>query len=72
MKWLLVACVIVAGCHRDAPSQPEPGSATSTAPAAGTHAPAAQLTAMDGARVELASVLGEHDKTVLVFYRGYY
>lgn len=75
MKWLFVACVIVAGCHREAPSQIAQGSAqstTSTAPAVGAHAPAVQLTTMDGARVALASVLGAHDKTVLVFYRGYY
>jgi hypothetical protein len=73
MKWLFVACVLAAGCHRDAPSTGQ-GSAepSSGAPAVGAHAPAVQLTTMASARIALASVLAEHDKTVLVFYRGFY
>lgn len=66
---LLVAC----NARQEAPA---PGSAaaveTGRAPAVGAHAPSVQLTAMSGERVGLDSVLSAHDKTIVVFYRGFF
>ena len=71
MKWLFLACIVAVACHRQAPGPATQGSADQ-APAVGAHAPAAQLTTLANTRVALANVLAEHDKTVLVFYRGFY
>ena len=67
---LLVAC----SARHDAPAAGSAAAAveTSKAPAVGAHAPSVQLTAMTGERVGLDSVLSAHDKTIVVFYRGFY
>ena len=60
---LLLAC---GGSHQSAPASPD------VALAVGASAPAVQLTRPSGQKVALADVLGKHDKTVIVFYRGFF
>lgn len=73
MVRLLVLSALLVACHarRDAPAtgSAEPASAT---PPVGAHVPSVQLTAISGERVALDSVIGAHDKTIVVFYRGFY
>jgi hypothetical protein len=70
MVRLLFLSVLLVGCQarHDAPAA---GSA-SASQAVGAHAPSVQLTALSGERVALDSVIGAHDKTIVVFYRGFY
>jgi hypothetical protein len=68
---LLVAC----NSHK-AKVEPTPtGSQTASAsgvPAVGAKAPDATVVKPSGEKLALADYFGSHDKTVLVFYRGFY
>jgi hypothetical protein len=66
LKRLAVVLALAAGCHHETP--PDPAKAE----AVGMKAPAGQLTGVDNKQVAMTDVLGAHDETVVVFYRGFY
>ena len=66
----IVFCLLLAACGGSHQSSPPPGG--DVALAVGASAPVVQLTRPSGQKVALADVLSKHDKTVIVFYRGFF
>jgi hypothetical protein len=66
-KLLVVSGLAIGACHHDPP--PDPAKAE---PVGAKVATTAMLTGVDGKQVALADVVGQHAKTVVVFYRGYF
>lgn len=64
---LLVVGLVVGACHHDPP--PDPAKAE---PVGAKVATTAMLTSADNKQVALTDVVGQHAKTVVVFYRGYF
>jgi uncharacterized protein YcfL len=60
---LLAAC----GSHKEGPP-PNPETALQV----GVAAPAVTLTRPSGTQVALADLTKDHDKTIVVFYRGFF
>lgn len=75
MRWL-IAIALVVGCiglgcgHHFNPI--EGTEITTSAVAVGKPAPDATLKTASGSSISLASAFASHDKTVVVFYRGFY
>jgi hypothetical protein len=69
MRWLVFALVL--GCSH--PYKPVEGAHLDAhAVAVGVVAPNATYTTASGTQVALADLLSTHDKTIVVFYRGFY
>ena len=71
MRWLVALAIVLAGCKY--PFVPvEAAHLNTRAIAVGAAAPTGRLTSSSGGGVELGELLRVHDKTVVVFYRGFY
>ncbi|MEO8700793.1 MAG: hypothetical protein ABI867_12160 [Kofleriaceae bacterium] len=69
MRWLVL--VMLLGCgHAFRPVEAQHLDAHAVA--VGRPAPATTLTTASGGKRALADVLRDHDKTIVVFYRGFY
>ena len=71
MRFVAAIAIVLAGCKY--PFVPvEAAHLDAHAIAVGATAPTGQLTSASGGTVELGEVIRTHDKTVIVFYRGFY
>jgi hypothetical protein len=70
MRLLVLAFVVACGGHHFNPT--EGSEIGGSAVAVGAHVPDVTMTTASGNHVALISALAAHDKTVVVFYRGFY
>jgi hypothetical protein len=69
MRWLVVL-VLVACAHKFVPE--EAAHVEKHAPAIAAKAPTGKLVTASGGEVALADVIRAHDRTIVVWYRGFF
>jgi hypothetical protein len=73
MRWLTIVFVLAMGCGHGRTFKPyEHAHVHAHAIAVGAKAPDATLTTSGGGKIQLAEVIARNDRTIVVFYRGFY